>query len=129
MLDDFPAKKRIAHTIPWGYRQSKHDPDWLEPVLSEVQLFMQAIQYLKTCSYKETAHWLSVKSGRYISPVGLMKKVKRIKLERSRKYETNRKVAKRQLRIVERELPAQAEAQEGVQVFGSDESQARAVSG
>ncbi len=128
MLDDFPPKKRIAKTIPWGYRRSKHDKDWLVPIPTEVQLFQQAMQYLKTCSLEETAKWLSIKSGRYISHVGLQKKLKRIKLERTRKYEENRKAEKRKLRIIERELPAQTETSE-VRVQAQDESEARAVSG
>ena len=108
MFEDFPARKRKARVIPWGYKVSTHDPDWLEPIITEVQAFDRGLQYLKTCSYEQVAKWLSVKTGRYISQPGLLYMVKKIKLERARRYESTRKVKKRQLRIVERELPAQA---------------------
>lgn len=108
MLDDFPARKRIARIIPWGYKISAHDPNWIEPVLIEVQIFYKALDYLRTCSYIEVAKWMTVKSGRSITDVGLAKVVKKIKLNRARRYETTRRVKKRKLNIVERRLPTQA---------------------
>ena len=68
--------KRRARTIPFGFKQSQ-DPDYLEPVKEELQALDQAREYSKTCSLRETAQWLHRKTGRYISHVGLKKRLER----------------------------------------------------
>jgi CO/xanthine dehydrogenase Mo-binding subunit len=68
--------KRRARTIPFGFKQSDH-PDYIEPVKEELEALDQAKKYLKTCSLRETAQWLHRKTGRYISHVGLKKRVER----------------------------------------------------
>ena len=74
--------KRKARTIPFGFKQSE-DPDYLEPIREELDALRQAREYSKTCSLRETAQWLHRKTGRYISHVGLKKR-----LERNRTTET-----------------------------------------
>ena len=68
--------KRRARTIPFGFKQSS-DPNYLEPIKEELQALDQAKDYLKNCSLRETASWLSRKTGRYISHVGLKKRIER----------------------------------------------------
>ena len=68
--------KRKARTIPFGYKLSE-DTDYIEPIESELQALEKAKEYLKTCSLREVAIWLTRKTGRYISYVGLNKRVKR----------------------------------------------------
>ena len=68
--------KRKARTIPFGFKQS-NDPDYIEPVKEELEALDQAKEYLKTCSLRETAKWLHRKTGRYISHVGLRKRIER----------------------------------------------------
>ena len=68
--------KRRARTIPFGFKQSQ-DPDYLEPIKSELDALNQAREYTKTCSFRETAKWLHRKTGRYISHVGLRKRLAR----------------------------------------------------
>ena len=68
--------KRRARTIPFGYKQAQ-DPNYLEPVREELDALRQAGDYLKTCSLRETAKWLHRKTGRYISHVGLKKRLER----------------------------------------------------
>ena len=68
--------KRKARTIPFGFKQSE-DPDYLEPIKEELDALRQAREYSKTCSLRETAQWLHRKTGRYISHVGLKKRVER----------------------------------------------------
>ena len=46
----------------------------------------KAKKYLKQYSYRDVSNWLSEQSGRYISHVGLMK---RVKLEQKRKREAS----------------------------------------
>ena len=68
--------KRKARTIPFGYKLAE-DTNYIEPIESELQALEKAKEYLKTCSLREVAIWLTRKTGRYISYVGLRKRVKR----------------------------------------------------
>ena len=66
---------RIARTIPFGYVQDDKDPDLLHPVQNELDKLEMARDYLKQYSYREVANWLTTQTGRYISHVGLRKRV------------------------------------------------------
>ena len=74
-MEPIKIKKR-ARTIPFGFKQSQ-DPEYLEPVKEELDALRQAREYSKTCSLRETAQWLHRKTGRYISHVGLRKRLAR----------------------------------------------------
>ena len=73
---------RIARTVPFGYKQNEEDPDILDPIPTELDLLEKARAYTNQYSYREVANWLSTNSGRYISHVGLRK---RLNNERQRK--------------------------------------------
>ena len=73
---------RVGRFIPFGYRQDTNDCDILQPIPEELELFEQAKKHLSQYSYREVAAWLSEISGRYISHVGLFK---RVKIEQKRK--------------------------------------------
>ena len=73
---------RIARTVPFGYKQNEEDPDILDPIPTELDLLEKARAYTNQYSYREVANWLSTNSGRYISHVGLRK---RLQHERKRK--------------------------------------------
>ena len=73
---------RIARTVPFGYKQNEEDPDILDPIPTELDLLEKARTYTNQYSYREVANWLSTNSGRYISHVGLRK---RLQHERQRK--------------------------------------------
>ena len=79
---EWVAIPRIARTIPFGYIVDENDPDLLQPVKVELDLLEKARDYIKQYSYREVANWLTKNSGREISHVGLMK---RLKNERQRK--------------------------------------------
>tara|TARA_E500000318_G_scaffold73160_1_gene67803 strand:+ start:90 stop:323 length:234 start_codon:yes stop_codon:yes gene_type:complete len=66
-------RKRIARTVPFGYKISEQDEKLLEPIQEELEAIEQAKQYLKSCSYREVAGWIERKTGRYISAPGLRK--------------------------------------------------------
>ena len=68
--------KRRARIVPFGFKKSS-DPDYLEPIKEELDALNQAREYSKTCSLRETAQWLHRKTGRYISHVGLRKRLAR----------------------------------------------------
>lgn len=73
---------RVGRTIPFGYRQDPNDPNVLLPIPEQLEKLELAKEHVKKYSYREVATWLTNNTGRYISHVGLMK---RIKLEKRRK--------------------------------------------
>ena len=73
---------RIARTVPIGYKQNEEAPDILDPIPTELDLLEKARQHVNQYSYREVANWLSTNSNRYISHVGLRK---RLQNERQRK--------------------------------------------
>ena len=77
---------RVGRHIPFGYRQDPDDCDILLPIPEELELFEKAKEFLKRYSYREVSAWLSTQSGRYISHVGLYK---RVKIEQKRKTESS----------------------------------------
>ena len=85
---------RVGTHVPFGYRQDPDDCDILLPIPEELELFEKAKKFLKQYSYREVAAWLSTQSKRYISHVGLYK---RVKIEQQRKNEasTQRYLAQR----------------------------------
>ena len=66
---------RIARTIPFGYVQDDNDPDVLRPVPDELNLLEKARTYVNQYSYRQVANWISTQTGRYISHVGLRKRL------------------------------------------------------
>ena len=72
---------RISRTIPFGYELHPEDSDVLAPIPDELDKLQQAKKYVKQYSYREVANWLSKNTGRYISHVGLRK---RLDIERTR---------------------------------------------
>ena len=80
--DEWVQIPRIARTVPFGYKLNDDDPDILDPIKTELDLLEKARQHVRQYSYREVANWLSKNSGRYISHVGLRK---RLDNERQRK--------------------------------------------
>ena len=83
--DEWVQIPRIARTVPFGYKKSEEDPDILDPIPVELDLLEKARKYVNQYSYREIANWLTANSGRYISHVGLRK---RLQHERQRKNQT-----------------------------------------
>jgi len=77
---------RVGRQVPFGYSQDPDDIDILRPIPDELELLEEAKKHLKQYSYRDVSAWLSEQSGRYISHVGLMK---RVKIERKRKREAS----------------------------------------
>ena len=73
---------RIARTVPFGYKINKDDSNILDPIPLELDLIEKARKYVNQYSYREVANWITKNSGRYISHVGLRK---RLENERQRK--------------------------------------------
>ena len=66
---------KIARTIPFGYQVDPNDEHVLLPIKNELDLLEKAKDYLKQYSYREVANWLSRNTNRYISHVGLRKRI------------------------------------------------------
>lgn len=92
---------RVGRHVPFGYEQDPKDPDILNPIPEELELLEKAKLYLREYSLRQVAAWLSQESGRYISHVGLRK---RVALENNRKHGANnaRTYAKRYKEAVEK---------------------------
>jgi len=73
---------RISRIIPFGYIQDKTDSNLLLPVANELDKLEMARKYVDQYSYREVSNWLSKQTDRYISHVGLRK---RLQNERQRK--------------------------------------------
>jgi len=73
---------RISRTVPFGYELDEDDDKVLLPIETELNALSEAKKHLKKYSYREVSNWLSTRTGRYISHVGLMKRVRN---ERKRK--------------------------------------------
>ena len=88
---------RISKTIPFGYTEHKTDDKLLIPIIEELEALELAKEYLNEYSYREVAGWLSERTGREISHVGLRKRIQTEKQRKSKattyktwlkKYET-----------------------------------------
>ena len=73
---------RIARIVPFGYKINEEDSNLLDPIPFELEAIDVARQYVKQYSYRQVANWLTTKTGRDISHVGLRK---RLMNERQRK--------------------------------------------
>ena len=66
---------RIARIVPFGYKVNEEDSNLLDPIPFELEAIEVARQYVKQYSYRQVANWLTTKTGRDISHVGLRKRL------------------------------------------------------
>ena len=66
---------RIARTVPFGYVKSEEDSYLLIPIPNELDKLEMARKYVNQYSYREVANWLTKQTGRYLSHVGLRKRL------------------------------------------------------
>ena len=83
---------RLSRTIPFGYVVDENDDGWLQPVAIELDALEKAKKYLKQYSSRQVAAWLTTVTGREISHVGLLKRIKN-EQSHKRKSSTYRKLA------------------------------------
>jgi hypothetical protein len=83
---------RLARTVPFGYKVDEEDEGWLQPVPLELEALEKAKKYLKQYSSRQVSAWLTTVTGREISHVGLLKRVKN-EQSHKRKSSTYRKLA------------------------------------
>ena len=80
--------------IPFGYRVHPDNDRLLDPIPEELEALEVAKRHLKQYSYREVAIWLSKTTGRYISHMGLHKRIK-IEQKRKKSATIKRKLARR----------------------------------
>ena len=73
---------RIARTVPFGYKINEDDKELLDPIPYELEAIELARKYVKQYSLRQVANWLTTKTNRQISHIGLRK---RLLHERQRK--------------------------------------------
>lgn len=73
---EYNYRRKKGVTVPFGYEIDAHDPKLLKPIPEQLDALEQAIQYLKTSPLREVARWLSARTGRSITHMGLSKIVK-----------------------------------------------------
>jgi hypothetical protein len=83
---------RLSRTIPFGYVVDSEDDGWLQPVALELDALEKAKKYLKQYSSRQVSAWLTSVTGREISHVGLLKRIKN-EQSHKRKSSTYRKLA------------------------------------
>lgn len=85
---------RLVRQVPFGYRVHPDNDKLLEPIPEELEALELAKRHLKQYSYREVAIWLHKQTNRYISHMGLKK---RVDIERKRKKTARikRKLAQR----------------------------------
>ena len=79
--DEWTQIPRIARTVPFGYKKSEDDSYILEPIQDELDKLEMARKYINQYSYREVSNWLTKQTGRYISHVGLRKRLSNDALE------------------------------------------------
>lgn len=75
---------RISKTVPFGYKEHPTDKRLFLPVPEELDALERAKVFLREYSLRDVADWLTKETGRYISHMGLSKRVKQDKLRRKR---------------------------------------------
>tara|TARA_X000001036_G_C20454568_1_gene714760 strand:- start:124 stop:540 length:417 start_codon:yes stop_codon:yes gene_type:complete len=75
--NEWQAIPRVAKTVPFGYIVDPENEHILRPVPTELDALAKAKEHLKQYSYRQVSNWLSKFTGRSISHIGLMKRVKR----------------------------------------------------
>ena len=81
---------RIARTVPFGYKINDTDTELLDPIAYELEAVELARKHVKQYSFRQVANWLTTKTGREISHVGLRKRLMDEK-QRKNKARTLRK--------------------------------------
>ena len=74
-MNEWTPVVRRSRQIPFGYKIDPEDDRILLPIEEHLDKLVEAKKYLKTCSYREVAAWLSVRTGRPISFQALHKLV------------------------------------------------------
>jgi len=84
---------RVTQKIPFGYELDPDNDKLLLPIEHELDALELAKRHLKQYSYRAVAQWLSKETGRYISHMGLKKRIE-VEQRRRKAITIKRKFAK-----------------------------------
>ena len=84
---------RLTKKIPFGYELDPDNDKLLVPIEHELEALELAKRHLKQYSYRAVAQWLSKETDRYISHMGLKKRIE-VEQRRRKASITKRKLAK-----------------------------------
>jgi len=99
---------RIARIVPFGYKINEKDSELLDPIPYELEAIELARKHIKQYSFRQVANWLTTKTGREISHVGLRK---RLMHEKQRKNKI--RTLKRWSEYAEKAIQKAKEIEEG----------------
>ena len=92
---------RLSRFIPFGYKVDENNEGWFVPIPLELDALEKAKVYLKQYSSRQVAAWLTKVTGREITHVGLLKRIKNEQSHR-RKSNTYRQLARRYQEALEK---------------------------
>ncbi len=92
---------RLSRFIPFGYKVDENNDGWFLPIPLELDALEKAKVYLKQYSSRQVAAWLTKVTGREITHVGLLKRIKNEQSHR-RKSNTYRQLARRYQEALEK---------------------------
>ncbi len=84
---------RLNSKVPFGYEVHPENERRLVPIESELEALELAKRHLKQYSHRAVAQWLTRETGRYISHMGLKKRVE-VEQRRKKAATIKRKLAK-----------------------------------
>lgn len=85
-MSKYPQRVKRGLVIPWGYEQHPDDKQLLLPIDEQLDVYEEAKRLLhRGCTLRDVSEWMSATTGRYISHVGLDKKIKAEVSEKRRK--------------------------------------------
>jgi len=84
---------RVTQKIPFGYELDPDNDKLLLPIEHELDALELAKRHLKQYSYRAVAQWLSKETCRYISHMGLKKRIE-VEQKRRKAATIKRKLAK-----------------------------------
>ena len=83
----------MSPKVPFGYAVHPENEKRLVPIESELEALELAKRHLKQYSHRAVAQWLTKETGRYISHMGLKKRVE-VEQRRKKAATIKRKLAK-----------------------------------
>lgn len=89
-----PVARASKIHVPFGYYVDPENDRLLLPIPEELEALEIAKRHLKQYTYRDVAIWLTKQTGRYISHMGLKKRVD-IEYKRKKAATIKRKLAKR----------------------------------
>ena len=90
--------EKVGQKVPWGYKPSKEDPNYLLPIEKCFEYLVQAKEFCDDSTFNDVAEWLTKKCGHSITGEGL----RQILIQRMPDDQAKGSYRKRQKRCAEK---------------------------